>query len=134
MYIKYCLILFLFISTFSFKKDDKKWVAIGDSITYLNDHQGETGNRVSKGYLTRVVEQLPWVHYVNKGYNGWTSGDIANQINKLNFPKADIYTILLGTNDWWNGRSIGKREDGVATFDWRNLVVRFRKKLLNLII
>ncbi|HCC52858.1 MAG TPA: SGNH/GDSL hydrolase family protein, partial [Porphyromonadaceae bacterium] len=35
-----------------------KWVAIGDSITYLNDHADETGHRVKKGYLTRVTEML----------------------------------------------------------------------------
>lgn len=56
------------------------WVAIGDSITYLNDHQNETGNRVTKGYMTRVVERLPQIEYVNKGYNGWTSGGIAQRI------------------------------------------------------
>lgn len=56
------------------------WVAIGDSITYLNDHQNETGNRVTKGYMTRVVERLPQLEYVNKGYNGWTSGGIAQKL------------------------------------------------------
>src|ERR1700722_15012703 len=38
------------------------WVAIGDSITYLNDHLDETGHRLTKGYLTDVVERLPYVH------------------------------------------------------------------------
>ena len=40
-----------------------KWVAIGDSITYLNEHPDETGNRITKGYMTRVVEKMPNIQY-----------------------------------------------------------------------
>jgi len=87
------------------------WVAIGDSITYLNEHLDETGNRVTKGYLTRVTEKLPAVHYINQGHNGWTSGDIADGIEKLGIIKADVYSILLGTNDWWHGRAVGTLGD-----------------------
>lgn len=87
------------------------WVAIGDSITYLNEHADETGNRITKGYMTRVVEKLPRVNYINKGYNGWTSGDIANKIETLGLNKADVYSVFLGTNDWWQGRPIGTLED-----------------------
>ena len=57
--------------------------AIGDSITYLNEHPDETGNRVTKGYMTRVAEKLPYIHYVNQGHNGWTSGGIAENFDKL---------------------------------------------------
>ncbi|MDR3194939.1 MAG: SGNH/GDSL hydrolase family protein, partial [Tannerella sp.] len=88
-----------------------KWVAIGDSITYLNDHPAETGNRVEKGYMTRVVEQLPHISYVNKGYNGWTSIGIAEKIHDLGLEKADIYTVFLGTNDWWSGHPVGTIAD-----------------------
>jgi len=87
------------------------WVAIGDSITYLNDHPDETGNRVTKGYMTRVVEQLPYIHYTNQGHNGWTSGGIAGAIDKLGLAKADVYSIFLGTNDWWQGRPLGTLAD-----------------------
>ena len=90
------------------KPDQQTWVAIGDSITYLNDHLAETGNRVTKGYMTRVTEKLPYLNVVNKGYNGWTSGTIANSIDKLGLVKADIYSIFLGTNDWWQGRPLGQ--------------------------
>jgi lysophospholipase L1-like esterase len=83
------------------------WVAIGDSITYLNDHLDETGNRVTKGYLARVSEKLPNVHYINKGYNGWTAVAIATKIEDLGLPKADVYSILLGTNDWYQGKTLG---------------------------
>lgn len=87
------------------------WVAIGDSITYLNDHRNETGNRVTKGYMTRVVEELPNVHYINQGHNGWTSEGIAKEIENLGIVKADVYSVFLGTNDWWGGRPVGEFSD-----------------------
>uniref|UniRef100_UPI00045BABAC Lipolytic protein G-D-S-L family n=1 Tax=Chitinophaga pinensis (strain ATCC 43595 / DSM 2588 / LMG 13176 / NBRC 15968 / NCIMB 11800 / UQM 2034) TaxID=485918 RepID=UPI00045BABAC len=87
------------------------WVAIGDSITYLNDHLDETGNRVSKGYLTRLNEILPNLKYINQGHNGWTSGGIAGNIDSLGLIKADVYSVFLGTNDWWQGRPVGKLDD-----------------------
>ncbi|WP_029905081.1 SGNH/GDSL hydrolase family protein [Prevotella sp. 10(H)] len=108
---KIILILFLLLSITSWSPEPKKWVAIGDSITYLNDHLDETGHRVKKGYLTRVTESLPNLQYINKGYNGWTSGRIANQITELDIPEADIYTIFLGTNDWWVERPVGTEDD-----------------------
>lgn len=97
------------ISSFSQKKIT--WVAIGDSITYLNGHADETGNRITKGYMTRVAEKLPNIHYINQGHNGWTSGGIANDIEKLGLVKADVYSVFLGTNDWWSGRAIGQFSD-----------------------
>ena len=95
----------------SFTKKEITWVAIGDSITYLNEHRNETGNRITKGYMTRVVEKLPNIHYTNQGHNGWTSGGIANEIEKLGLEKADVYSIFLGTNDWWQGRTLGTLKD-----------------------
>jgi lysophospholipase L1-like esterase len=95
----------------SFTEKKIVWVAIGDSITYLNDHPAETGNRVSKGYLSRVVAELPNIHYINQGHNGWKSGDIASKINDLGLVKADVYTVFLGTNDWWGGRPVGSIDD-----------------------
>lgn len=95
----------------SFKRKELTWVAIGDSITYLNDHRNETQDRLTKGYLTQVTEKLDYIHYINKGYNGWTSGGIANSFDKLEIPKGDVYTIFLGTNDWWQGRPIGTIDD-----------------------
>lgn len=96
---------------FSFAPQPIAWVAIGDSITYLNEHANETGNRVTKGYMTRVVEKLPGVQYINQGHNGWTSGGIAEKIETLGLVKADVYTVFLGTNDWWQGRPIGTLDD-----------------------
>jgi len=105
------IVLFAVCVLFAFKPTEKTWVAIGDSITYLNDHPDETGNRVTKGYLTRVTEQLPQLHYTNQGHNGWTAGGIADNIDKLGITGADIYSVFLGTNDWWAGRPLGTMND-----------------------
>jgi lysophospholipase L1-like esterase len=105
------LFVFIFFLFVSFNKKEITWVAIGDSITYLNEHRNETGDRVSKGYMTRVVEKLPNIHYINQGHNGWTSGGIADSIEKLGLVKADVYSVFLGTNDWWHGRPLGKFAD-----------------------
>ncbi|GAB3898848.1 hypothetical protein GCM10028825_48250 [Spirosoma agri] len=95
----------------SFKHKELSWVAIGDSITYLNEHPEETGHRITKGYMSRVVERLPFIHYTNQGHNGWTSGGIASAIETLGLAKADLYSIFLGTNDWWAGRPLGRLAD-----------------------
>lgn len=95
----------------SSKPEQQTWVAIGDSITYLNEHPNETGNRITKGYMTRVTEKLPYLKYINQGHNGWTSGQIAESIDKLGLERADIYSIFLGTNDWWRGRPLGRLSD-----------------------
>lgn len=90
---------------------ETSWIAIGDSITYLNDHPDETGNRVTKGYLTLVSEKLPTVPYTNKGYNGWTAVRIAREIESLALTKANMYSVFLGTNDWWHGEPLGTLDD-----------------------
>jgi lysophospholipase L1-like esterase len=105
------LLLVLVGLTSSIKHEELTWVAIGDSITYLNEHLDETGNRITKGYMTRVVDQLPYVHYINQGHNGWTSGGIAKSIETLGLTKADLYSVFLGTNDWWSGRPLGRLDD-----------------------
>ena len=109
---KELIVLFaIAVGVSSFSPKPITWVAIGDSITYLNEHTNETGNRVTKGYMTRVVEQLPFVSYVNQGHNGWTSGGIAKEIETLGIVKADVYSVFLGTNDWWQGRPLGTLSD-----------------------
>lgn len=105
--------LFIFISFIAacVSTHNITWVAIGDSITYLNDHVDETGNRITAGYMTMVKKQLPYISYINQGHNGWTSGGIAENIDKLGLIKADVYSVFLGTNDWWQGRPTGTMND-----------------------
>ena len=126
-------IIFLLVSA---APRDISWVAIGDSITYLNDHLDETGNRLTKGFLTRITEKNPHVHYINQGHNGWTSGRIAEQIEALGLVKADVYTVFLGTNDWWQGKTIGTLDDyknntGPATVYGAFKVITNKIKQLN---
>lgn len=87
------------------------WLALGDSITYLNDHLDETGFRVTKGYLTRVVEQLPWLTCINRGFNGWGVRDFAARLDEWDLEPADVFSIFLGTNDWNAGAPLGDIHD-----------------------
>ena len=108
---KLFLLVTLICLQFAFKPKEIIWVAIGDSITYLNEHADETGNRITKGYMTRVTEKLTHIHYTNQGHNGWTAIRIATDIEKLGIAKADVYSIFLGTNDWWGSKPLGNFSD-----------------------
>ncbi|WP_304238390.1 SGNH/GDSL hydrolase family protein [Jiulongibacter sediminis] len=108
---KKLLILPLLFVLFAWQNPQKIWVALGDSITYLNEHPDETYHRVKKGYMTRTVEKLPNLNYINHGYNGWTAVRVAQKIEELGIQKADIYSIFLGTNDWWAGLPKGSLSD-----------------------
>jgi len=100
----------ILLSAFSPKKE-LTWVAIGDSITYHNGKPWATRNRLTHGYMDDVVEKLPYIHFTNQGYGGWTAKNMADNIEKIGITKADIYTILLGTNDWWTCLPIGTIND-----------------------
>lgn len=87
----------------------KTIVAIGDSFTYIDAHLEESNFILKEGYVTRYAKKLHFdSHIINVGVNGEsTEGFRTNPIEK-----GDIYTILLGTNDWWgSSRPIGTRED-----------------------
>lgn len=84
-----------------------RWIAIGDSFTYLNDHLDETDYKVTKGYLDRVLEKVSGLELFNMGINGSTTEDW----QMVNIPKADLYTILLGTNDWFHEIPLGTDAD-----------------------
>lgn len=127
--------VFTILSAFSFPPKTT-WVAIGDSITYLNDHLDETGDRVTQGYMSLVVNKLPGLEYENQGHNGWTVVRIAKEIDKLNLKTADVYTVFLGTNDWWSGQSLGTIEDyknatGTSTVYGSYRVITDKLKSLN---
>ena len=92
-------------------KKEFTWTAIGDSITWQDDKPESTKNRITKGYMTRVAEKLPYLHYNNVGRGGWTSQSIADNMNNLGIGKTDFYSVFLGTNDWWTGLPIGTFSD-----------------------
>lgn len=110
---KKALILFLCIILLTSFTSHKPltWMAIGDSITFLNGRPEVTKNRISKGYMDCVQAKLPYVSFVNNGHPGWTVKSIADNINNLNLVKSDIYSVFLGTNDWWIGLPIGTFSD-----------------------
>ena len=110
--VKKLLLIFAVIANAGFLLPKKiTWVAVGDSITWLNEHSDAADHRITKGYLTLVKEKMPQLSYDNLGYSGWTSGNIADSIEKLPLKRADLYTVFLGTNDWWQGRPIGTLAD-----------------------
>ncbi|OOQ59435.1 SGNH/GDSL hydrolase family protein [Mucilaginibacter pedocola] len=92
-------------------KKELKWEAIGDSITYSNSHPEASQHRISVGYMDDVAKAIPYVQYNNHGYPGWTAKAMAENIEKIGIEKADVYSIFLGTNDWWVGLPIGTMTD-----------------------
>lgn len=134
MKIKLLAVVLLF-SIASFSPAVKTWTAIGDSVTYLNDHIDETGNRITKGYMTRVTERLPDIHYINQGHNGWTAVGIAKEIENLGLQRSDIYSVFLGTNDWWQGLPVGNFDDYLNNTGTNTIYGAYRviiNKILNL--
>ena len=133
---KLLLFSLLFISSLSLTPREIHWVAIGDSITYLNDHLDETDHRITKGYMTLVTEKFSQVKYINQGHNGWTSINIADKIESLELEKADVYTVFLGTNDWWHGKPLGtladyKENNGSTTVYGAFRIITNKLKQLN---
>ena len=102
------------------------WTAIGDSITYLNDHLDETGNRVTSGYMARVAAQHPNIKYINQGHNGWATVGIAKEIENLGLTKTDVYSVFLGTNDWWSGLPLGSMKDYINNSGLRTTFGAYR--------
>ncbi|MDR6197530.1 SGNH/GDSL hydrolase family protein [Siphonobacter sp. SORGH_AS_0500] len=130
---RFLILCVLFITLLSAAPRKITWLALGDSITYLNDHPNETGNRITKGYLTLIKERYPQVEYINQGHNGWTAVKIAESIESLGLVKADVYTVFLGTNDWWQGKRVGSLTDyeqrtgnGTIYGSFRTIIDKFR--------
>ncbi len=73
------------------------WCSLGTSISWYNDNVSASGGRFTKGYQTRVLEQVCFDALVNRGVNG---GCVSSAIGQA--VKADFYTIEHGVNDWGN--------------------------------
>lgn len=104
------------------RKINAKWCALGTSITWYNDHP----NRFTKGYESRLLEQLKFSSWVNKGVNGGCISSALNQVEK-----ADYYTIEHGINDWGNHIPVGTMDDyinntnnGTFAATYRQLIER----------
>lgn len=70
-----------------------KWCSLGTSITWYDSNVAI--KRFTKGYQTRVLEQISFTNFVNKGVNG---GTIKTAVKAV--VPADLYTIEHGVNDW----------------------------------
>lgn len=108
---KVMLLIALLGFSSAFAQKVKTWMAIGSSSTYQNGKPEITKNRITEGYMDRVIEKLPYIHFVNHGHSGWTTKNIADNINNLSLEKADFYSILLGSNDWWTALPLGTFSD-----------------------
>jgi lysophospholipase L1-like esterase len=106
-----CFLFAIVILTSFAPHKELTWMAIGDSITYMNGRPELSKNRISEGYMDRVVAKLPYVKYVNNGHSGWTAKAIGDNIENLNLVKSDVYSVFLGTNDWWTNLPIGTFSD-----------------------
>jgi lysophospholipase L1-like esterase len=102
-------ILALFTS-FSPKKQ-LNWTAIGDSITWLDGRPAESDNRITTGYMSLVTKKLPYIRFTNHGHSGWTTARMAGALANEGLEVADIYTVFLGTNDWWGSNPLGALAD-----------------------
>ncbi|WP_312922148.1 SGNH/GDSL hydrolase family protein [Empedobacter brevis] len=85
----------------------KSWAAIGDSITAFDNTQ--------KGYQSFVKEKIIFTSYSNQGYSGRSLTNASDRASILegiaNIGAFDIYTILVGTNDFRLDRPIGTVDD-----------------------
>ncbi len=61
--------------------------------------------------MTKVTAQYPNIKCINQGHNGWTTVGIAKEIDSLGLTKTDVYSVFLGTNDWWSGLPLGSMND-----------------------
>ena len=61
--------------------------------------------------MTKVTAQYPDIKYIDQGHNGWTTVGVAKEIENLGLVKTDVYSVLLGTNDWWQGLPLGTIND-----------------------
>lgn len=57
------------------------------------------------------MEKLPDIKYINQGHNGWTTGVIAKEMENMGLMEADVYSVFLGTNDWWASRPVETIDD-----------------------
>jgi lysophospholipase L1-like esterase len=75
----------------------KKWVAIGDSITWLDGHKQGVAERPEHGYQHYLQQRIQFSECFNNGESGATMLDYNYDHITT---QGDIYTIMLGINDW----------------------------------
>ena len=107
------------------------WCVFGTSISWYDAHPSEYGEaKFTRGYQSRVKDRLSFTGYHNLAINGGTVG--GHRWAKV--PRADLYTIEHGINDWGHCVPVGTLADYRAgtnanTFaaNYRVLVDKIRK-------
>lgn len=95
------------------------WLSLGTSITWYNDN---VSSAFTKGYQTRVMEQLVFKKFTNKGVNG---GVLASALSQV--IAADYYTIEHGVNDWGHSTPVGTIDDYKNNTDNGTFAAEYRK-------
>ncbi|MGN1236437.1 MAG: SGNH/GDSL hydrolase family protein [Bacteroidaceae bacterium] len=82
---------------------DGHWLSLGTSISWYNSN---VSSAFTKGYQTRVMEQIKFSKFTNNGANASCLSSAKDYV--IN---ADYYTIEHGINDWGNSIPVGTFED-----------------------
>lgn len=107
------------------------WCVFGTSISWYDAHASEYGEaKFTRGYQSRVKDRLSFTDYHNLAINGGVIG--GHRWAKV--PRADLYTIEHGINDWGHRVPVGTLADyrvgtNANTFaaNYRILVDKIRK-------
>lgn len=82
---------------------DAAWMSLGTSITWYNNNVSAA---FTKGYQTRVREELPFKRFFNRGVNASCLAGTEGQVAYANY-----YTIEHGINDWGHSTPVGTIDD-----------------------
>ena len=82
---------------------DASWMSLGTSITWYNNN---VSSAFTKGYQTRVREELPFKGFINRGVNASCIAGCDGQVGFANY-----YTIEHGINDWGHSTPVGTLDD-----------------------
>lgn len=94
---------------------NKSWAAIGDSITWQDGNAYASTTNIARGYQTLIREKFLFTSYLNRGFSGYPLS-----INEANsgilgtlavLGAYDIYTLLIGTNDFKLNIPLGAESD-----------------------
>ena len=84
------------------KWKSKKWLLIGDSITWQDGKDYSDGSGLSKGYQSYVAERLGLI-LTNTASSGQSAGGYWSSNSTKDYSGYDVVTIMLGTNLFESG-------------------------------
>jgi len=94
---------------------NKSWTSIGDSITWQDGLVYASTTNVARGYQTLVKEKFIFTSFLNRGWSGYPLSQSGSNNSILSTLTAlgsfDIYTLLVGTNDFKLNIPLGTTSD-----------------------